>query len=78
MVTVDGRQPGYSVGVSLAEAGRLMVSLGAVEALNLDGGGSTVMAARLPQSGAFGVVNHPSHGRERKLTQALAAYQLTD
>jgi exopolysaccharide biosynthesis protein len=55
-----------------------MVSLGAVEALNLDGGGSTVMAARLPQSGAFGVVNHPSHGRERKLTQALAAYQLTD
>jgi Phosphodiester glycosidase len=77
MVTVDGRQPGYSVGVSLAEVGRLMVSLGAVEAFNLDGGGSTVMAAR-KQNGAFGIVNRPSDGRERKLTQALAVYQLTD
>lgn len=41
LVTVDGRQPGYSEGMSLAEAADLMVRLGAVEAINLDGGGST-------------------------------------
>ncbi|MBW3614016.1 MAG: phosphodiester glycosidase family protein [Actinobacteria bacterium] len=41
LVTVDGRQPGYSEGMSLAQAADLMVELGAVEALNLDGGGST-------------------------------------
>jgi hypothetical protein len=78
MVTVDGRQPGYSTGVSLSDAGRLMVSLGAVDAFNLDGGGSTVMAARTPQTSGFGIVNRPSDGRERRLTQALAVYELTD
>ncbi|HET7486968.1 MAG TPA: phosphodiester glycosidase family protein [Acidimicrobiales bacterium] len=45
LVTVDGRQPGYSGGMSLAEAADLMVELGAVEALNLDGGGSTTFVA---------------------------------
>jgi hypothetical protein len=38
MVTVDGRLPGYSFGVKLAEMGRLMSLLGAVSAINLDGG----------------------------------------
>jgi Phosphodiester glycosidase len=77
MVTVDGRQPGYSIGVSLADAGRLMLSLGAVDAFNLDGGGSTVMAARSPLTGVFRVANRPSDGRERRLTQALAVYEVT-
>jgi hypothetical protein len=45
MVTVDGRQPGYSVGMSLAEAQDFMEALGAVEAINLDGGGSTTFVA---------------------------------
>ncbi|MGW3160425.1 phosphodiester glycosidase family protein [Streptomyces sp. NPDC001089] len=44
LVTVDGRQPGVSEGFTLAEAARFMRSLGAVRALNLDGGGSTAMA----------------------------------
>jgi Phosphodiester glycosidase len=46
LVTVDGRRPGWSAGVTLLEAARLMRSLGAREALNLDGGGSTSMAVR--------------------------------
>lgn len=41
LVTVDGRQAGHSAGMSLAEAAELLVGLGAVEAMNLDGGGST-------------------------------------
>jgi exopolysaccharide biosynthesis protein len=45
MVTVDGRQKG-STGVSLFEMARLMRNLGAVEAMNFDGGSSTQMVVR--------------------------------
>lgn len=41
LVAVDGRKPGYSVGASFVESARIMDSLGADEAVNLDGGGST-------------------------------------
>lgn len=54
LAAVDGRQPGVSEGFTLAEAARFMRSLGAVQALNLDGGGSTAMAV----NGAL--VNTPS------------------
>lgn len=43
LVTVDGKRPGTSVGMTLQEAGDLMRTLGAVTAMNLDGGGSTTM-----------------------------------
>ncbi len=46
LVTVDGRRPGWSAGVTLSEGARVMRSLGARDALNLDGGGSTAMAVR--------------------------------
>ncbi|MFJ7729080.1 phosphodiester glycosidase family protein [Neobacillus sp. NPDC097160] len=42
-VTIDGRAPGWSVGASFEESAEVMKSLGAVEAINLDGGGSTTM-----------------------------------
>ncbi|KKI93521.1 hypothetical protein WQ54_04450 [Bacillus sp. SA1-12] len=42
-VTIDGRAPGWSVGANFEESARIMKSLGAVDALNLDGGGSTSM-----------------------------------
>ena len=41
--TVDGRRPPLSVGMTLDELARLMVEFGAIEAMNLDGGGSTTM-----------------------------------
>ncbi|MBD1381822.1 phosphodiester glycosidase family protein [Metabacillus arenae] len=44
-VTIDGRAPGWSVGANFEESARIMKSLGAVDALNLDGGGSTAMTA---------------------------------
>ena len=43
MITVDGRQPGVSVGMNLQELAEYLLSLGAVDAMNLDGGGSTTM-----------------------------------
>ncbi len=43
VVVVDGRQPGYSEGMTLPELTELMEALEVTEALNLDGGGSSVM-----------------------------------
>lgn len=43
LVTFDGRDPGNSVGVTMTEASRSLLRLGATEAVNLDGGGSTTM-----------------------------------
>ena len=45
MIVVDGRQAA-SEGVTLPELTEIMLNLGCVEAMNLDGGGSTQMAAR--------------------------------
>lgn len=75
LVTIDGRQPGYSVGMTLREAARLALDLGATEALNLDGGGSTTMAVRRDSSGRerYEVVNRPSDPQgERPVGNALA------
>ncbi|MCA1994326.1 MAG: phosphodiester glycosidase family protein [Coleofasciculus sp. S288] len=48
LIAVDGKQPFYSEGVTLAELSEIALKLGAYTALNLDGGGSTtlVMANR--------------------------------
>jgi uncharacterized protein YigE (DUF2233 family) len=65
LVTVDGRAPGWSAGMTLPESARLMRSLGARDALNLDGGGSSTMTVR----GA--VVNRPSDRVERRVSDGL-------
>jgi hypothetical protein len=44
MMTVDGRQLGFSEGVNLVELANLLAGYGAVDAINLDGGGSSTMA----------------------------------
>jgi hypothetical protein len=68
IATVDGRQPGWSVGMSLHEWSQVWIQLGAEGALNLDGGGSTTMWVR-----GQGVVNRPSNPgrRERSVGTAL-------
>ena len=65
MVVVDGRQPRWSLGPSLNEFARIMRDLGAVDALNLDGGGSTEMVVNGE------IVNRPSDGRQRQLSNAI-------
>jgi hypothetical protein len=65
LVAVDGRQPGYSTGLTNAELARTMVRLGAIRAMAFDGGGSTTLAF----DGA--VLNKPSDGRERAVGSAL-------
>lgn len=71
LVTVDGRQKPYSDGMTLRETAELMRALGAVDAINLDGGGSTTMVVA-NGAGVPSVVNRPSDVRERPVGNALA------
>ena len=58
LMTIDGRRPEYSVGAKLADVGADLLKAGAYEGLNLDGGGSTTMAAR-GENGAATILNWP-------------------
>jgi exopolysaccharide biosynthesis protein len=64
-VVVDGRDEGYSRGVTLTELADIMIGLGASTAYNLDGGGSSTMYF----NGT--VVNQPSNGGERGTSDIL-------
>lgn len=64
LVTVDGRQT-ESVGMSISEAADLALDLGLVDAVNLDGGGSTTMVV------GDELVSTPSGGQERAVGDAL-------
>ncbi|MEZ0076898.1 phosphodiester glycosidase family protein [Planotetraspora sp. GP83] len=65
IAVVDGRAPGTTVGASFFEAAQIMRWLGARDAVNLDGGGSSAMVIGKK------VVNHPSDGVERGVGDAL-------
>jgi hypothetical protein len=74
LVVVDGRQPLYSEGMTLAELADLMVSLGAHYAMNLDGGGSSTLVVE-GSDGLPRVLNSPIDnyipGRERPVANHL-------
>lgn len=72
LVTVDGRQPGWSDGLDIDSLGQLLLSLGAVDALNMDGGGSATLVVRRPGDALPTKVNRASDARERPVTNALA------
>lgn len=46
LVTIDGRQPGVAEGMTLVETAELLRKMGATDAINLDGGGSTTFVTR--------------------------------
>jgi hypothetical protein len=66
LVAVDGRQPEKSVGMTLKELAEYLLSIGATDAMNLDGGGSTTMYLN------GSVVNSPSDASgERRIGDAI-------
>ena len=71
LAVVDGRRPGYSEGMTLAESARLMRRLGAYEAINVDGGGSSAMLQR-KADGQIVWVNRPSGAGPRPVPVMLA------
>lgn len=68
LVVVDGRS-NSSCGMTLQELAAFMVRLGAKEALNFDGGGSSEMVLK------GNIVNKPSDGKERLVSMGLGVFR---
>lgn len=70
IVSIDGRQS-HSRGMALDELGEFMVELGAHNAVNLDGGGSSTLLMREPGTNQLSVGNAPSDGNLRSVPNSL-------
>jgi len=73
LVTIDGRDASFK-GVSQEMFGAILRDLGAYNALNLDGGGSTTMAIKPVDQEKATVVNKPSDGGERSVVNAVGVF----
>jgi len=77
LLVIDGRQPAYSLGATTRETAQWLAQLGARDALNLDGGGSTELVIG-DQTGAPRILNRPIHnnipGNERINGNSLGIY----
>lgn len=73
LATIDGRGNSYK-GVSQEMFGYILRDLGAYNALNLDGGGSTTMAIRPVDEKKTTVVNKPSDGGERRVVNSVGVF----
>ncbi len=70
LVVVDGRQRGFSEGVTLYELAEILQSQGCTQSINLDGGGSSIMLIREPGSGVR-TYNSPSGKSHRPVPVML-------
>ena len=68
-VVIDGRQNGYSEGMTGTEQSQLMKELGCWEALNLDGGGSSVLVIKTADN--LAIVNQPPKRNIRPIPSLL-------
>lgn len=68
---IDGRQPGYSYGARKDTVAKRLKELGCVNALNLDGGGSTTIAGVYPGCDNTVILNSPSEGVLRNVTNFI-------
>jgi exopolysaccharide biosynthesis protein len=77
LMVVDGRQPNYSEGVTIAELADIMIEYGGYTALNMDGGGSTTLVIE-GEDGEPLILNSPIHhhipGQERPVGNHLGIY----
>ncbi len=73
LVTIDGRDT-YFQGVSQEMFGSIMRDLGAWNAVNLDGGGSTTMALKPSGESKATVVNKPSEGTQRLVVNGVGVF----
>ncbi len=70
ILVVDGRSD-LSRGMTYAQLAKTMVELGCFTAINLDGGGSSTLVLRDPETKALKILNHPSDRRERPVANVL-------
>ena len=69
--TVDGRQNSHSMGAGLDVLAQRMAELGCVTAICLDGGGSTTAVSSRQGGSPASLVNSPSDGKQRRVTNHL-------
>lgn len=76
LVVIDGRQPNYSLGATLPEVAQILLDVGAFNAINLDGGGSSTMV--IDDNGEPKVISSPIQSsvptRERPIANHLGIY----
>lgn len=70
LIAVDGRQANLSNGASLSDMAGILLELGAVDGINLDGGGSTTIITT-NGAGKYTVRNSPSDGSLRNVYNSL-------
>ncbi len=71
MMVLDGRQEPVSCGGSTIEIAQIMLDAGCVNAVNLDGGGSTTFVSKAEGADELAVVNRPSDGYSRSVSTSL-------
>ena len=71
IVVADGRQAPTSSGYTYIELAEKMLELGCVDAINLDGGGSTTYLAQYSGTDELVLANTPSDGQERSVSSSL-------
>ncbi|MGW1074162.1 phosphodiester glycosidase family protein [Streptomyces sp. NPDC002537] len=73
LLALDGG-PDYRSGMTVAELAGLMRDIGAEDAMNLDGGGSSTLVTRDSGQGRATVRNHPSGGAERAVANGIGVF----
>jgi exopolysaccharide biosynthesis protein len=71
LMVVDGRQPTHSNGATLMQLSMLLHRFGVSDALQLDGGGSSCIVLRDPETNVYTTVDKPSDGHLRKVYNSL-------
>lgn len=74
LLVADGRSE-RSGGLTVAELADLLDEIGADDAVNLDGGGSSALVARAPGAASVSVRNTPSDGAERAVANGIGVFR---
>ena len=70
-MVLDGRQEPVSCGGSYGEIAQIMLDAGCVDAINLDGGGSSTFLAEMPGDNDLSLINVPSDHFERLVSSSM-------
>lgn len=73
LMALDGA-PEHRTGLTIAEVASVMSGVGAVDAFSLDGGGSSTLVARGPDTSTVTVRNHPAGGVERPVPNGIGIF----
>ncbi len=78
VVQVDGRQPEVSNGASFADLALIYKELGAKDAINIDGGGSSIFYIHDQKTGNYRYLNSPSGGSPRRVANCTMIVRRDD